>query len=73
VPIGERVIGGAAVISPDALWAGGPLQAPTILSLPLTLGGLVLAFVVIQWLVDRRDPKLVEAPVRKDDDSVGFE
>jgi hypothetical protein len=40
---------------------------------PYTLGALILVFVVAQWLVDRRDPKFVDAPARKDDDSVGFE
>ena len=37
------------------------------------LGVLVVAFIGLQWLIDRRDPKFVDAPARKDDDSVGFE
>jgi hypothetical protein len=40
---------------------------------PIALGGLVIVFMVVQWLIDRRDPKFVEAPARKDDGSVGFE
>jgi hypothetical protein len=39
----------------------------------MALGLLLIGFIVLQWLVDRRDPKLVEAPARKDDDSLGFE
>jgi hypothetical protein len=69
----EREVAGPAVIAPGGLWSGGPLQAATILSVPTALGGLVIAFIVLQWLVDRRDPTLVEAPVRKDNDSIGFE
>jgi hypothetical protein len=45
----------------------------TILSLPMALGALLIGFVVLQWFLDRRDPKLVDAPARKDDDSIGFE
>jgi hypothetical protein len=73
VPALEREVAGPAVITPGGLWSGGPLQGATILSLPMALGVLLIGFIVLQWLVDRRDPKLVEAPARKDDDSLGFE
>jgi hypothetical protein len=73
VSSGEREVAGAAVIAPGGLWSGGPLQAAIILSVPTAVGVLVIAFIVLQWLVDRRDPTLVEAPVRRDHDSVGFE
>jgi hypothetical protein len=55
------------------LWSGGTLQAATRLTVPIALGALLLVFVIVQWLVDWRDPKFVEAPARKDDDSVGFD
>ncbi|MBA2752198.1 MAG: hypothetical protein H0U41_08195 [Actinobacteria bacterium] len=32
-------------------------------SFPLTLTGLVVVFVLLQTLVDRRDPKLAAAPM----------
>lgn len=72
VPLGERA-GGTGVISPSELWSGGALNVGTILSVPLALGGLGVAFVVVQWLIDRRDPKFVDAPAREEDDSVGFD
>ncbi len=73
VPLGESLAGGAHVISATPLWTGGSLQARTTVNVPLALAGLVLAFALTQWLIDRRDPKFVEAPSRKDDDSIGFE
>ena len=72
VPFGERA-GGTGIISPNELWSGGPLQVGTILSVPLTLGGLAVVFVVAQWFIDRRDPKVVDAPAREGEDSVGFD
>ncbi|MGP8205343.1 MAG: hypothetical protein ACLQVK_04675 [Acidimicrobiales bacterium] len=73
VPLGESLAGGQPVIPAAPLWSGGSLQARTTVNVPLTLAGLVLAFALTQWLIDRRDPKFVEAPSRKDDDSIGFE
>lgn len=73
VPLGESLTGGQHVIPAAPLWSGGSLQAGTTVNVPLTLAGLVLAFALTQWLIDRRDPKFVEAPIRKDDDSLGFE
>ena len=32
---------------------------------PFALGALILVFVLVQWLIDRRDPKFVEAPAQK--------
>jgi len=49
------------------------LDVATILSVPAALAGLALVFFVVQWLIDRRDPKFLDAPSREDDDSVGFE
>jgi hypothetical protein len=73
VPAGERQVASPGVVSPGALWFGGRLRAATSASVPLALGVLVVVFIGLQWLIDRRDPKFVEAPARKDDDSVGFE
>ncbi len=73
VPLGESLAGGENVIPATPLWTGGSLQARTTVNVPLALAGLVLAFALTQWLIDRRDPKFVEAPSRKDDDSIGFE
>ena len=73
MPLGERLVDGQPVINVGGAWAGGSLAAATTLSIPIAFGGVVLLFVIIQWLIDRRDPKFVEAPARKDDDSVGFE
>jgi hypothetical protein len=53
-------------------WPGASLKAATKLSIPILLGVLVAVFVVLQGLIDRRDPKLTRAPERGEDDSVGF-
>ncbi|MGH9106865.1 MAG: hypothetical protein ACRDZX_13745 [Acidimicrobiales bacterium] len=73
VPPAERAVSGQALVSPGGLWSGGVLQVGTILTVPLALGVLALAFVIVQWLVGRRDPKFDEAPAREEDDTVGFE
>jgi hypothetical protein len=73
VPPGERLIDGQEVISVGAPWNGGSLDASTSQRVPFALGGLILIFVFVQWLIDRRDPKFVEAPARKHEDSIGFE
>jgi hypothetical protein len=61
-----------AVLAALGLCAGGFWMAQAH-SLPLALAVAATGFVVLQWLVDRRDPKFVEAPARRDDDSLGFE
>ncbi len=73
VPKVERAANAQQVVSIGASWDGSSLNAPTGQRVPFTLGTLILVFVVVQWLIDRRDPKFVEAPARKDDDSIGFE
>ena len=73
VPPGERLIDGQEVISIGAPWNGGSLNASTSQRVPFALGGLILIFVFVQWLIDRRDPKFVEAPARRHEDSIGFE
>ena len=56
-----------------AHWDGGSPNASTSQLVPFALGALVLIFVFVQWFIDRRDPKFVEAPARKHEDSIGFE
>ena len=73
VPQRERAVVAQQVVSLGPSWDGSTLNASTGQRVPFTLGALILIFVVVQWLIDRRDPKFVEAPARKDDDSIGFE
>jgi hypothetical protein len=73
VPPGERLIDRQQVISIGAPWDGSSLSASTSQRVPFALGALILIFVFVQWLIDRRDPKFVEAPVRRHEDSIGFE
>ncbi len=51
---------------------GVSLSAATRLSVPIAFGVAVAIFVLLQALVDQRDPKLSRAPERGDDDTVGF-
>ena len=53
-------------------WQGVSLQAASNLRIPILFGAAVLLFVLLQALVDRRDPKMSRAPERGDDDTVGF-
>ena len=53
-------------------WQGVSLQAAVDLRVPILFGAAVLLFVLLQALVDRRDPKVSRAPERGDDDTVGF-
>jgi hypothetical protein len=55
-----------------ARW-GVSLHAATRLSVPIAFGGVVAVFVLLQALVDRRDPKLAHAPHSGDDDTVPFQ
>jgi hypothetical protein len=54
-------------------WKGLSLKAATNLKIPIAFGVAVALFVLIQALIDRRDPKLSRAPERGDDDTVDFE
>jgi len=54
-------------------WQGLSVQAATKLSIPIYFGAAVMLFILLQALVDRRDPKLSRAPERGEDDTVGFE
>lgn len=60
-------------VDTGSVWSAGGLGATTVLTVPVALGGLVAAFMVVQWLIDRRDPRLTEAPARMEENSVGFE
>jgi hypothetical protein len=56
-----------------SVWSAGGIGATTVLTVPIALGGLVAVFMVVQWLIDRRDPRLAEAPTLREENSVGFE
>jgi hypothetical protein len=53
-------------------WKGVSLRAATNLKVPILFGVVVALFVLVQALIDRRDPKMSRAPERNDDDTVGF-
>jgi hypothetical protein len=50
----------------------GTLRAAVRFPLPLIFAGIVLLFVILQARVARRDPKLADAPIRRDDDGMRF-
>jgi len=56
----------------NAGWQGISLRAATDLEVPILFGLFVALFVLVQALVDRRDPKLSRAPERGDEETVGF-
>lgn len=53
----------AAVSAPGAPLALGSAQE---LALPLLVAGAVLAFLIVQGRIDSRDPRLVDAPIRRE-------
>jgi hypothetical protein len=53
-------------------WKGLSLKAATSLKVPIAFGAAVALFMLLQALVDRRDPKLSKAPERGDEDTLGF-
>jgi hypothetical protein len=61
------------MIAAGGPWHGPSLKAATGLAVPIAIGGAVAAFILVQALIDRRDPKLSAAPQRGRDDTVGFE
>ncbi|MCU4184894.1 hypothetical protein K6U06_11030 [Acidiferrimicrobium sp. IK] len=52
---------------------GPSLSAATDLGVPIVFGALVSLFLLVQYVLGRRDPRLAEAPARGDEDSVPFE
>ncbi len=48
------------------------MRAARRLAVPILFGAGILVFLLVQALIDRRDPRLTRAPARDDDDSVGF-
>jgi hypothetical protein len=54
-------------------WKGVSLRAATNLKVPILFGVVVALFVLVQAMIDRRDPKMSRAPERNDDDTVGFQ
>lgn len=61
---------GASVL--PRTWAGDSLKESGKLKLPLALMAATALFMLVQALVDRRDPKVSDAPERPTDDTVGF-
>ena len=53
-------------------YAPKALRAVRDLRLPMGISGLVLAFLAVQGRIDRRDPRLVFAPVTADEDVLTF-
>ena len=53
-------------------WAGQSLQAASKLKVPISLLAAAAVFLLIQALVDRRDPKVVRAPEHPGEDTVSF-
>ena len=49
-----------------------PYKAATDLKIPIAFAVAVALFLLVQALIDRRDPKLARAPERGDEETVGF-
>jgi hypothetical protein len=76
LPAGARegkVVASPVAVDAVSVWSAGGIGATTVLTVPISLGGLVAVFMVVQWLIDRRDPRLAEAPAHMEENSVGFE
>jgi hypothetical protein len=54
-------------------WPGVSLKTATTLSVPIFFAAAVGLFLLLQALVDRRDPKVSRAPERGNDETVGFQ
>ena len=52
---------------------GRTLKAAVHLVLPIAVGAVVLLFLFAQAQIDKRDPKLTGAPIRREDDGMSFE
>jgi hypothetical protein len=59
-------------LDPDALGREA-IDTARNFAIPLTVALVVIAFLVIQGLVDRRDPRLAHPPATAEEDMVGFE
>lgn len=53
-------------------WQGPSLRTADGLLVPIIFGAGVALFLVVQALIDRRDPKLARAPSSNRDDTIGF-
>jgi len=72
----ERAVPPERILEP-MVEAGGPWKGPSLkaasgLTIPIAFGFAVGLFLVLQALIDRRDPKVARAPERSRDDTVGF-
>lgn len=54
-------------------WTNDAVTETKKLKVPLALLAAMAVFALVQTLIDRRDPKVSEAPERQGEDSVGFE
>ncbi len=52
--------------------SGPSLSTATDLRVPIAFGTLVSLFLLAQYGLGRRDPRLADAPARGDDDSIPF-
>ncbi len=59
-------------VTPDIAAPQLALRSAKDLAVPFGVGAAVTVFLVIQGRIDRRDPKLTDAPVGVDDDLVEF-
>ena len=64
---------GEPMVLARGAWQGLSLQAATELKIPISLLVAVGVFLLVQALVDRRDPKVAAAPEHGTDDTVGFQ
>jgi hypothetical protein len=67
-----RRVAGKPLAKVAGPWQGVSLKAASNLWVPIFFGLAVALFIVLQALVDRRDPKVSRAPERGDDDTIGF-
>lgn len=67
------LLGGVGLPLTGLGWKAFASHAAARLRLPVGFVLIAVVFVLVQALVDRRDPKVVAAPEHASDDSVGFE
>ena len=64
---------GEPMVLARGAWQGLSLRAATDLKIPIGMLVGVALFLLVQALIDRRDPKVSAAPERGTDDTIGFE
>jgi hypothetical protein len=72
-PVSHRGSGRmTGVLGASTAFLGAPLRAATKLSVPVGLLLMVAVFLILQAGLNRRDPKLADAPATPDDDALSF-